>query len=124
MSKFLRGGVVRDFNLGGFDFHPAEGEKISYKLSGRGGAAHIAGDGDIYGESNPQMGGFTQSFSCDEDDFKNLRTLQNSSEKITGYFTMPSGSTFNCFGKISNDESLELDDGVVSVEFMGNVEEQ
>jgi len=124
MSKFIRGGVPREFNLNGYDFHPAEGENINYKLSGFGGPAHIAGDGDIYGEYNPLMGGWTQSFSVDGDDFKNLVNMQSSTEKVVGYWTMPNGETYNFTGKISNDGSLENDNGVVSVEFSGNVEAQ
>lgn len=124
MSKFIRGGVPRDYNLGGFDFHPAEGEKALIKLSGRGGAMHLAGDSDPYKESNPQLGGFNQTLSCDNEDFANLRTLQDSNEKVTGYATMPDGTTYTLIGGISNDEALELDDGTVSVEFSGTVTEQ
>ena len=124
MSKFIRGGVPREYNLGGYNFHPAEGENAMIKLSGRGGAMHIAGDSDIYKESNPQLGGFNQTLSCDNEDFANLRLLQDSSEKITCYVTMPDGTTYNLFGGISNDGALELDNGTVSVEFEGNVEEQ
>ena len=123
-EEFIRGGTPRDFDIEGDTFHPAEGEKIVYKLSGRGGPAHLAGDGDLYGESNPQLGGWTQTFSCDSGAFDNLRTHQSKSEKVTGFFTMPSGTTYSFFGKISNDDALELDDGTVSVEFMGNVEKQ
>jgi hypothetical protein len=124
MSKFIRGGVPRDYNLGGFTFHAAEGENALIKLSGRGGPMHLAGDSDVYKESNPQLGGFNQVLSCDNEDFANLRTLQDSNEKITGYVTMPDGTTYNLFGGISNDDALELDNGTVSVEFSGNVEEQ
>lgn len=124
MSKFIRGGVPRDYNLGGFDFHPAEGENALIKLSGRGGTVHIAGDSDIYKESNPQLGGFNQVLSCDNEDFAKLRTLQDSAEKLTGYATMPDGTTYNMFVGISNDGPLELDNGTVSVELAGNVEEQ
>ena len=124
MSSFIRGGVPRDFQLGGYTFHAAEGENALIKLSGRGGTVQVAGDGDLYKTSNPQIGGFNQTLSCDEDDFANLRLLQDSSEKITGYATMPSGKTYNLFGAISNDGPLELDNGTVSIEFMGNVELQ
>ena len=124
MSKFIRGGVPRDINLGGFTFHAAEGETSVIKLSGRGGTPQIAGDSDIYSTSNPQIGGFNQTLSCDNEDFKNLRTLQDSSELLTGYVTMPDGTTYNLFVGISNDDALELDNGTVSLETMGNVEEQ
>jgi hypothetical protein len=124
MSKFIRGGVPRDYNLGGFDFHPAEGETAVIKLSIFLFPVKIAGDTDIYREYNPQIGGFNLTLSCDNEDFANLRTLQSSSEKLTGYSTMPDGTTYNLFGGISNDGPLELDNGTVSVEFMGNVEEQ
>ena len=122
--KFIRGGVPREFNFADIDLHPAEGETLTYMLSGRGGPAHIAGDGDIYGESNPFMGGANQTVSVSDDEFKTLKEAQNSSELQTGYFTTAAGVTFNIFGKISNDGNLELDNGNVALEIRGNVEEQ
>ena len=37
---------------------------------------------------NPQIGGINQTLSCDNEDFANLRLLQDSSEKITGYMNL------------------------------------
>ena len=124
MSSWVRGGVPRDFVLNGREFTPAEGETINYMISGRGGPVHIGGNGAVYKESNPQLGGANQSLACDEDDFEFLVALQESSEQVTGYFTMPSGATFNLFVGISNDGALELDNGVVSLEVRGKVERQ
>lgn len=125
MAKFIRGGVPRELNLGGIDLHPAEGETITYMLSGRSGAVRIAGDGDIYKESNPNIGGFDQVVSVSDDEFKALKNLQDSGEKLTGYFTLPSGVTFNVLSAgISNDGGLSLDNGTVALEVRGNVEEQ
>lgn len=124
MGKFIRGGVPRDFVLSGREFTPAEGETINYMLSGRGGPMHIGGNGTVYKESNPLLGGANQSLACDEDDFAFLVALQESSEQLTGYFTMPSGETFSMFVGISNDGALELDNGVVALEVRGNVEKQ
>ena len=124
MAKWIRGGVPREFNFAGIDLHPAEGETVTYMLSGRGGPIHLAGDGDIYQESNPLLGGVNQTFSVSDDEFKKLVDAQSSSEKKTGYFTMPSGVTFNIFGGIGNDGALELDNGTVALEIRGNVEEQ
>lgn len=124
MSKFIRGGVPREFNFAGIDLHPAEGETITYMLSGRGGPIHIAGDSDIYGESNPQLGGVNQTVSVSDDEFKTLVDAQASSELQTGYFTTAAGVTFNIFGGIGNDGPLELDNGNVALEIRGNVEEQ
>jgi hypothetical protein len=124
MAKWIKGGVPREFVLSGREFTPAEGETATYMLSGRGGPVHIGGNFDIYKESNPYLGGVNQSLSCDEDAFIALKELQESAEKITGYMTMPSGETFNLFGGIGNDGALELDNGVVAVEFRGNVEKQ
>ncbi len=123
-GAWIRGGVPTDFNLGGYDFDPAEGENINYMLSGRGGAVHIAGNGTTYKESNPLLGGFNQTFSVDEDSLANLVALQESSESVTGYFTMPSGETYNVSGGISNDGALENDNGTVSIEFRGTVTQQ
>lgn len=124
MPKWIKGGVPRDLVLNGKEFTPAEGETATYMISGRGGPVHIGGNGETYKESNPQLGGLNQSISCDEDEFIALKELQESAEKITGYFTMPSGETFNLFGGIANDGSLELDNGVVAIEFRGKVEKQ
>jgi hypothetical protein len=124
MSNFIRGGVPRDINLGGFTFQAAEGETSVLRLSGRGGTVKLSGSSLPYKESNPQIGAFNQTLTVDEDDFANLRTLQDSNEVITGYVTMPSGKTYNLFVSISNDDALELDNGTVSLETMGNVELQ
>lgn len=124
MAKWLKGGVPREFVLSGREFTPAEGEKAVYMLSGRGGPVHIGGNSDTYMESNPLLGGVNQSLACDAEEFKALKDMQGSAEKITGYMTMPSGETFNLFGGIGNDGALELDNGVVALEFRGNVEEQ
>ena len=124
MGKFIRGGVPREFNFAGIDLHPAEGETITYMLSGRGGPMHKAGDDDIYQESNPFLGGANQSVSVSDDEFKTLVDAQGSGEKLTGYFTTAAGVTFNMFGGIANDGPLELDNGVVALEIRGNVEEQ
>ena len=124
MPKWIKGGVPREFVLTGREFTPAEGETATYMLSGRGGPVHIGGNSDIYKESNPFLGGVNQSLACDEDEFIALKEMQESAEKITGYMTMPSGETFNLFGGIGNDGPLELDNGVVPVEFRGNVEKQ
>ena len=124
MSKFIRGGVPRDFNLGGYDFHPAEGAKAEFALSGFGGDVHLAGDADVYRDYDPQIGGWNQDFSCDNDDFANLRALQSSTEIVTGYATMPDGTTYNLFVAIANTEALKMNDGIVSVELKGKVEEQ
>ena len=124
MGKFIRGGVPRELNFAGIDLHPAEGETVTYMLSGRGGPAHIAGDSDIYAESNPFMGGVNQTVSVSDDEFKTLVDAQGSGEKQTGFFTTAAGVTFNIFGSIANEGPLELDNGTVALEIKGNVEEQ
>ncbi len=124
MSSFIIGGVPRDINLDDFTFRAAEGEKANIKLSGRGGPVKQAGDSSFYKESNPQAGGFSQTLVCDEDEFAILRRLQDKSELITGYVTMASGKTYTLQVGISNDGSLELDDGTVSLETTGKVELQ
>lgn len=124
MAKFIRGGVPRELNFAGIDLSPAEGETVTYSLSGRGGPAHIAGDGVIYGESNPQMGEVNQVVSVSDDEHKALVDAQSSGELQTGYFTTSAGVTFNIFGKIANDGALENDNGTVALEIKGNVEEQ
>lgn len=121
MASFIRGGVPIDFNLDGETYSAAEGENALIKLSGRGGAVHIAGDSTIYREQNPQLGGVNQTLSCDEAQFALLREAQNSSEKLTGYMTMPSGETYNMVVAITNDGALELDNGTVSLELAGNI---
>lgn len=125
MSKFIRGGVPRELNLAGLDLHPAEGETVTYMLSGRSGPVHLAGDGDTYQESNPALGGVNQVVSVSDDEFADLVAVQSAGEKINGYFTTAAGVTFNILGAgIANDGPLELDNGTVSLEIRGNVEEQ
>jgi hypothetical protein len=125
MGKYIRGGVPRELNFAGLDLHPAEGETIMYMLSGRSGPVHIAGDGDIYQESNPSLGGFNQTVSVSDDEFKALVDAQSSGVKLSGYFTTAAGVTFNVLSAgISNDGPLELDNGTVALEVRGNVEPQ
>lgn len=125
MAKFIRGGVPREINLAGLDLHPAEGETITYMLSGRSGTVHIAGDGDIYQESNPALGGFNQTVSVSDDEFQALVDAQSSGVKLSGYFTTAAGVTFNVLqAGIANDGPLELDNGTVSLEVRGNIEQQ
>lgn len=124
MGKWIRGGVPRDFVLAGRELTPAEGENANYMLSGRGGAVHVGGNSTLYQESNPLLGGIDQSLAADEDDLEFMVALQESGEQISGYFTMPSGETFSIFGGIANDGALELDNGVVALEFRGKVERQ
>ncbi|MDA3832198.1 MAG: hypothetical protein PF495_02260, partial [Spirochaetales bacterium] len=112
MSMFIRGGVPRDLNFGGMDLHPAEGETITYMLSGRSGPVHIAGDSDIYQESNPALGGVNQTVSVSDDEFKNLVDIQSSGTEQSGYFTTAAGVTFNMLScGIANDGPIELDNG-------------
>lgn len=124
MSKFIRGGVPRELNFAGIDLHPAEGENINYSLPGRSGVVKLAGDGSRYKSSNPYAGKVTQTVSVSDDEFQALVDAQSSGEEQSGYFTTAAGVTFNIFGSISNDGPLELDDGTVSLEIMGDIEEQ
>lgn len=124
MAKFIRGGVPREFNFADIDLHPAEGENVNYSLPGRSGVVKVAGDGDIYRESNPYTGKVAQTVSVSDDEFQTLVDAQTSGEKKTGYFTTAAGVTFNINGAISNDGPLENDNGTVSLEIMGNIEEQ
>ncbi len=124
MSKWIRGGVPRELNFAGIDLHPAEGETLKYMLSGRGGPVHIAGDGDLYKESNPEIGGVNQTVSVSDDEFAVLVAAKGSAEKQNGYVTTAAGVTFYIFGGISNDGPLENDNGNVALEIRGNVEEQ
>lgn len=124
MAEFIRGGVPREIVLNGRNYVPAEGETITYMLSGRSGAVHVGGDGTPYKESNPHLGGFNQMIAVDPDDMDALNTLQGSQTEVTGYVTIASGTTFTVRGSISNDGALESDNGNVSLEFRGIFEKQ
>lgn len=125
MSLFTRGGVPREFNFAGLDLDPAEGENVTYKLSGRGGMVHKAGNGKNYRESNPLLGGVNQTVSVSDDDFLALIEAQSSGEPLNGYFTTAAGMTYNILNAgITNDGPLELDNGTVALEIGGDVEEQ
>jgi hypothetical protein len=124
MAEFIRGGVPREVVLNGRNYTPAEGETITYMLSGRSGAVHIGGDGSTYKESNPHLGGFNQTLAVDPDDMAALNELQGDQNEITGYVTIASGTTFSFRGSISNDGALESDNGNVSLECRGVFEKQ
>jgi len=124
-DEFIRGGVPRDMNIGGIDLNPAEGETITYMLSGRSGPSHTGGNGGRYKESNPHSGGFNQTVSVGTETFERLQDLAGSQEKFAGYFTIASGVTYNVLeGSIDNDGALENDNGTVALEVGGNVEKQ
>jgi hypothetical protein len=124
MASYIRGGVPREVNIDGEDYDPAEGAQINFMLSGRSGAVHIAGNEEIYQESNPHLGGFNQDISCDDDKFATLSAAQSNGSKISGYFITASNQAYTFTGGISNDGPLELDNGVVSLEVRGKVESQ
>ncbi len=122
MSGFIRGGVPRRMKINAIEYDSADGATINYMLSGRSGAVHIAGNDEIYQESNPHLGGFNQDISVSDDKFKILSDAQSAGEKISGLFTTADNKTFRFSGGISNDGALENDNGVVSLEFRGIVE--
>jgi hypothetical protein len=123
-KKWIRGGVPREINLFNIDLDPAEGETITYMLSGRSGAVHIAGNSQLYQESNPHLGGFNQTVNCDDDDFESLKAAQENGERITGYVTHANGVTYSFEGGIANDGPLENDNGNVALECRGKYERQ
>ena len=124
MAKYIRGGVPREMNISGVDYDPAEGAQIKFMLAGRSGAVHIAGNSEIYQESNPSLGGWDQDLSCDGEQFKTLSDAQAEGDKVSGYFITAAGTSYTFNGGIANDGPLELDNGVCSVEFRGKVEVQ
>ena len=125
MALFTRGGVPREFNFAGLDLDPAEGENVNYKLSGRSGPVHKAGNGKNYRESNPALGGVNQTVSVSDDEMAALVAAQESGVAQNGYFTTAAGLTFNILNAgITNDGPLELDNGTVALEIGGDVEEQ
>lgn len=124
MSRFIRGGVPREVNIKGLNLAPADGETISYALSGRGGEVKIDGNENPYQTSVPQLGGFELGFSVSDDEMADLRELQNSGTLHVGYFTTASGDTFNFQGGIDSAEALNNEDGVVIIPFRGKVEPQ
>lgn len=123
-GKWIRGGVPREFNFADRDWTPAEGETLTYMLSGRGGAVHIGGNSEAYQESNPFLGGINITVSVDHEDFKELVAAQSAGEKLNGYVVTAANETLNVVGGIANDGSLENDNGTVSLEIRGTVEAQ
>ena len=45
MNNRIRSGVAREIIIDGYEYEPAEGAKLTYRLSGRSGPVHIAGNG-------------------------------------------------------------------------------
>lgn len=124
MSTWIKGGVPTDVNIEGINLAPGDGETLTYSLSGRGGAMKMDGNENPYSSSNPQLGGFELGFVVSDDEMIDIRNIQNSQQKLTGYFTTASGITFNFFGGIDSEESLSNEDGIVTIPFKGKVEQQ
>jgi len=123
-DNWIKGGVPREVNVDGFNFPPADGETISYSLSGRGGEIKLDGNSNPYQGSSPQIGGFELGYIIGDDDMSRVREIQNSNVKLTGYFTTAAGDTFNFFGGIDGTDALSNEDGVVTIPFKGIVEPQ
>jgi hypothetical protein len=115
----IRGGVPREIIIDGVEYEPAEGANLTYRLSGRSGPVHMAGNGTLYAESNPHPGMFAQDISVDAARFKALCALQSSGRFVSVTVTTAGNEVIDGKMKVNNDGALENNNGVVSLEMAG-----
>ncbi|MBE3064739.1 MAG: hypothetical protein IMZ69_06940, partial [Spirochaetes bacterium] len=85
------------------------------------GPAKLSGNGVVYAESNPHIGGFNQDISVDAAKFKKLCTLQASGRFVSATVTTAGNEILDCKVKVNNDGAPENNNGVVSLEMAGEV---
>jgi len=120
MSEKIRGGVPREIIIDGLEFDPAEGATMTYRLSGRSGPVKMAGNGQVYKESNPHTGHFSQDLSVDAKGFKSLQDLQTSGRFVSATVTTAGNEVIDGKMSVANDGALENNNGVVSLEMAGS----
>lgn len=122
MSNRIRSGVAREIIIDGYEYEPAEGAKLTYRLSGRSGPVHIAGNGVTYKESNPVVGHFSQDVSADAAAYKRLKELETSGRFVPVTITTAGNDILDGEMSVSTDGGLDNDDGTVSLEMGGNLD--
>jgi len=120
MAK-IRQGPAREFLFGGMSLDPAEGSELTYNLSGRYGSVHMAGNGEVYSESNPHTGSIKQDISVDADMYKKLKAIQTAGSFLPVSVTTAGNELLTGQMAIGNDAALENANGIVSLELYGTL---
>jgi hypothetical protein len=121
MANKIRQGPAREFLFGGMSLDPAEGSELSYYAQGRSGTIHMAGNGQIYMESNPHPGSIKQDVSVDGETFKKLKDIQSAGSFLPVSVTTPGNELLTGEVGIGNDGPIENANGIVSLELYGKV---
>lgn len=121
MGEMVRSGVPREIVIQGTEYDPAEGATMTYRISGRSGAVHTAGNGGHYKESNPHSGYISQDISVDSQQFKSLSDLQSAGDFVSVTVTTAGNEVLDGFMAVANDEAVENSNGVVTVELAGRL---
>ena len=121
MANKIRQGPAREFIYGKMSLDPAEGSELTYNLSGRSGAVHMAGNGQPYSESNPHTGSIKQDVSVDGAMYKALKAIQTNGEFLSVSVTTAGNELLTGVMAIGNDGPIENANGVVSLELHGSL---
>jgi len=114
-------GPLRELIFIGSDLEPAEGANPTIRLSGRSGPSHISGTGTVYGESNPHIGYLSQDVAMDMETFKKISAAQTAGTFGSITVTTVENKILDGKMRISNDGAIELNNGIVTLEFQGNL---
>ncbi len=121
MAEILQG-VARELIVDGMELDPAEGSELSYTLSGRAGVVHLAGNGKVYGESNPHIGMLKQDVAVNADVYKKLKAIQNAGRFVSVSCSTAGNDLLIGTMAIGNDGGLENVNGIVSLEMHGTLD--
>lgn len=121
MANKVRQGPAREFLFGGMSLDPAEGSELSYIADGRSGTVHMAGNGQVYIESNPHPGSIKQDISVDGDTYKKLKAIQSASSFLPVSVTTPGNELLTGEMAIGSDGAIENVNGIVSLELYGKL---
>jgi hypothetical protein len=118
MAGEMRQGTAREFIVDSIELDPAEGTELTYRLSGRAGEIHTAGNGHVYGESNPHAGYVKQDVSVNGDTYAKLKAIQTAGRFVSVSVTTVGNDLLTGQLAIGGD-ALENANGVVSLEMHG-----
>ena len=123
MTNEIRQGPARQLIIDGMELDPAEGSELSYMLSGRAGEIHVAGNGNVYGESNPHIGSLKQDVSVNGDMYKKLKAIQTAGRFVSVSCTTVGNDLLIGTMAVGGD-GLENANGICSLELYGNLSVQ
>jgi len=122
MAGEILQGVARELIVDGMELDPAEGSELAYTLSGRAGVVHLAGNGQVYGESNPHIGMIKQDVVVNAETYKKLKAIQNAGRFVPVSCSTAGSDLLIGTMAIGNDGGLENANGIVSLEMHGTLD--